>query len=86
MAQIGSHMQTLIENGVKILTWSENNKGTSQKAEFDYFAIWTFPDQEMANAFQKLVTEAGWYTYFEQVNVMGLEATAEGLIAKLVEL
>ena len=86
MAQIGPHIQKLLEKGVKVLTWSDNDPKTSQKAAFDYFAIWTFPDQETANGFEELVEAAGWYNYFEQVNVMGRENTVENLIGQLVQL
>ncbi|MEL7146863.1 MAG: DUF6616 family protein [Bacteroidota bacterium] len=86
MNQIGPHIQGLIEKGVQVLTWSENEKGTDKRANFDYFAIWTFPDQAIANEFQQLVDGAGWYQYFEQVNAGGKVDTAEGVISKLVGL
>lgn len=86
MAQVGSHIQGLLEKGVKILTWSMNDKETTNRSGYDFFAIWTFPNQEMANGFQELVAAAGWYNYFEQVNAMGEEATAEQVIGQLVQL
>ncbi len=86
MQQVGGHIQGLIEQGVKILTWSINDANTSHRANYDYFAVWTFPNQEMADSFQQLVEGAGWYNYFEQVNVMGQENTVEGVIGTLVQL
>jgi len=86
MNQVGTHIQGLIEKGVKILTWSHHDTATSQRANFDYFAIWSFPDQATANAFQALVEGAGWYTYFEQSNLMGKEATAQDVIGQLIQL
>jgi len=86
MNQVGAHIQGLIEKGVKILTWSHNEGNTSERAPYDYFAIWSFPDPETADGFQQLVAGAGWYNYFEQVNLMGQEATAEQVIGHLVQL
>ena len=86
MAQIGPHVQTLIDKGVKILSWSENNSATDQRANFDFFAIWGFPDQESAIGFQQLVEQAGWYNYFEQINLMGQEESVENTIGKLIQL
>ncbi len=86
MEQLGPHIQNLMEKGVKILTWSNNNPSTSKKAAYDYFAVWTFPDQATADGFQELVQAAGWYNYFEQVNLMGEEETANGLIGQLIQL
>ena len=86
MNQIGPHIQGLIEKGVQVLTWSENEPTTSQRAAFDYFAIWSFPSQAIAEEFQQLVQNAGWYQYFDQVNAGGKADTAEGIIGKLVQL
>ncbi|MEO0895949.1 MAG: DUF6616 family protein [Bacteroidota bacterium] len=86
MAQIGPHIQGLIEKGTKILSWSENDKATDKRAPFDYFAIWMFPNEETANGFQQLVEQAGWYNYFEQTNLMGAEDSVENVIGKLVSL
>jgi len=86
MGQVGSHIQGLLEKGVKMLTWSKNDDATSNRAAYDYFAIWSFPNQEMADGFQQLVAGAGWYNYFEQVNAMGAEDSAEKIIGDLVQL
>ncbi|MEL6592227.1 MAG: DUF6616 family protein [Bacteroidota bacterium] len=86
MGQVGSHIQNLLDQGVKVLTWSNNDSATSHKAAYDYFAIWSFPTQELADGFQQLVEGAGWYNYFEQVNLMGKEDTAQGVIGQLIQL
>ncbi|MEL6193054.1 MAG: DUF6616 family protein [Bacteroidota bacterium] len=86
MNQVGSHIQGLLEKGVKILTWSVNDAATSERADYDYFAVWSFPNQELADGFQQLVAGAGWYNYFEQVNVMGGEDSVENIIGKLIQL
>lgn len=85
MQQVGAHIQALLDKGVQVLTWSSNNLTTSYRANFDYFAIWTFPDQETADSFQALVEGAGWYNYFEQTNLMGRQATVGDIIGQLVQ-
>ncbi|MEO1450856.1 MAG: DUF6616 family protein [Bacteroidota bacterium] len=86
MGQIGPHIQGLIEKGTQVLTWSANNPATDRRSPYDYFAVWSFPDQTVANEFQALVQAAGWYNYFEQVNAMGQADSAEGIIGKLIQL
>ncbi|MEZ4983627.1 MAG: DUF6616 family protein [Saprospiraceae bacterium] len=86
MAQIGPHVQNLIDQGVQILTWSPNDAKTDKRIDFDYFAIWAFPNQAIADGFQQLVTGAGWYNYFEQVNAMGQAASADSVIGQLIQL
>ncbi len=85
MAQVGGAIQGLIEQGVQILSWSKNDEATSLRAGYDYFAIWGFPNQEMANQYQSLVEGAGWYNYFEQVNLMGAQDSAESVIGHLIQ-
>jgi len=86
MGQVGAHIQGLLDKGVKVLTWSGNDGATTHRADYDYFAIWTFPDQTTADAFQQLVEGAGWYNYFEQTNLMGKEASVADIIGNLVQL
>ena len=86
MNQVGAAIGGLLEAGVKVLTWSVNDPATTKRATFDYFAIWTFPNQESADEFQKLVEGAGWYEYFEQQNLMGREDSVENVIGHLVGL
>ena len=66
MNQVGGAIEDLVAKGVQVLTWSNNNVDISKRSPHDYFAIWTFPDQEMTNHFLGLVESVGWYDYFEQ--------------------
>lgn len=86
MNNVGAAIQDLLTKGVKVLTWSDNNSNTSYRANFDFFAIWTFPDQASADSFQQLVEGAGWYNYFEQQNLQGQEDTAQNVIGQLINL
>jgi len=40
----------------------------------------------MVKEFEKVVEAAGWYNYFDQVNVSGEAQTAQEIIGKMVEL
>lgn len=86
MEQVGGAINDLVAKGVKILTWSVNDSQTSKRADYDYFAIWTFPDQSTADSFMQTVEGAGWYNYFEQQNLMGKEASAKDIIGQLVQI
>lgn len=86
MEQVGSAIQGLLDQGVKVLTWSENDETADKRSGYEYFAIWSFPNQEIADGFQKLVEGAGWYNYFEQVNLMGKEATVSDITNTLIHI
>lgn len=84
MAQIGPAVQQLLDGGAEIICWGVNQGNTYQRAAYDYFAVWNFPNQESIENFEKLVVDAGWYNYFEQVNVCGTATTPEEVIGKMI--
>lgn len=86
MNALGPAIQQLMENGVQIVSWGENDKATFSKADYDYFAVWTFPNAEAAKSFEQMVQGAGWYNYFEQVNIMGTAGSPQDVIGKMVDL
>lgn len=86
MNQVGGAIQGLLAKGVKVLTWSNNDPVTAKRCDYNFFAIWTFPDQATADGFMATVEGAGWYNYFEQVNLMGKENSVEQTIGQLVHL
>ncbi len=86
LEQVGQAIQGLTEQGVEILTWSVNDSETDQRGDFNYFAIWKFPNQELAKTFQEAVQGANWYHYFDQVNLKGKEDTVQNVLSELINL
>ena len=86
MAALGPAIQQLLESGVKIISWGSNEQATFNKVDYDYFAVWTFPDTNAASQFEKMVEGAGWHTYFDQVNAMGTAATPQDIIGQMIAL
>ncbi len=86
LGQIGPHIQGLLEKGVEIISWGENCKKTTHRANYDFFAVWKFPTMEMRKEFETLVEAAGWYNYFHQENVSGESTTPDVIIGELINL
>lgn len=84
MDQLGPAIQGLLESGVKIISWGLNDKNTFIRADYDFFGVWEFPDQESVISFEKLVESAGWYDYFDQVNLCGTTTTPDEVIGKMI--
>lgn len=84
MTALGPAIQGLMEKGVQVVSWGANEAGTFKKADYDFFAVWTFPDGETAKGFEQMVEGAGWYNYFEQVNLMGQAQGPEEIIGHLI--
>ena len=86
LTQIGPALQGLLEKGVEIICWSNNEKDTTHRADYDFFAVWKFPTIEIQKEFEALVEAAGWYNYFRQENVSGELSTPDAIIGKMIEL
>lgn len=86
MTALGPAIQQLMESGVQIVSWGKNEPATFSKADYDYFAVWTFPDMEAVQGFEKMVEGAGWYNYFDQVNAMGTASGPQEVIGMLINL
>ena len=86
MTALGPAIQQLLENGVQIVSWGTNEASTFGRVDYDYFAVWTFPNTEAAQNFEKMVEGAGWYNYFDQVNAMGNTASPQEVVAKMIDL
>ena len=86
LAALGPAIEQLISSGTEIISWGSNAPSTFNKAEYDYFAVWSFPDADAAVNFEKLVEGAGWYNYFDQVNLMGNKQTPEQVMGKMIDL
>lgn len=84
MNAVGPAIQHLLDNGVQIVSWGSNESSTFSKADYDYFAVWTFPNIETAQEFEKTVEGAGWYNYFDQVNAMGTTASPQDVIGIMI--
>ncbi len=86
VAKIGPVMQGLISRGLVIEAWGINEDETSYKAHYDFFAVSKLPTNELLKEFEAMVEAAGWYNYFEQVNVSGSMMLTEEVIAKMLNI
>ncbi|MCO5945712.1 DUF6616 family protein [Mucilaginibacter flavidus] len=86
ISQLGPAIQQLTEQGVEIITWGVNDPDTDKRLPFDFFAVWTFPSDEMAKSFEGLVEAAGWHNYFDQQNMKGDPASPQDVLGQLIGL
>ena len=81
---LGPAIPSLLDNGVQIISWGRNDTATFSRADYDFFAVWSFPSVASAQDFEKMVEGAGWYNYFEQVNAMGNTTSANEVIGMMI--
>ena len=84
LAKIGPVMGDFMKKGVVMEAWGINEDETSFASEYDFFAITKLPSHEVLAEFEAIVEGAGWYNYFDQVNVSGSSMTPEEVIGKML--
>jgi hypothetical protein len=85
-AQMGPVMQDLVSKGVSLDAWGMNADTSPHRADYDFYAITKLPTQDLLDSFQAIVEGAGWYNYFEQINMSGDDLGVEAVIGKMIEL
>jgi len=75
-----------LEKGAAIISWGKNTDASDHQADYDWFSIWQFPDHNVMTEFEALLEEAGWYNYFEQINICGKHEGPEEVIKQLIKL
>jgi hypothetical protein len=86
MTALGPAIQGLLEGGATIISWGVNDTSTYNRADYDFFGVWTFPSVESAHQFEQMVEGAGWYNYFDQVNAMGSTSAPPEVIGRMIEM
>ncbi|MBY0434004.1 MAG: hypothetical protein K2U26_07840 [Cyclobacteriaceae bacterium] len=84
LGQLAPAIQQLVSSGVEIVAWGENDSSTFKRAEYDFFGIWKFPTPEAVQLFEKMVEGAGWYAYFDQVNLHGDNTSPQHVLSKMI--
>jgi hypothetical protein len=80
-AGIQEAMKQLADIGFVTLGWGRVEPA-AQSASYEWFAVWQAPSREVADVFLAGVESSGWYTYFEQSNVVGELRPAEAVLAE----
>jgi hypothetical protein len=86
MAQMQPSIRVFLEKGAKIHSWGTNNKANDLKADYTWFAIWEFPNDELITEFEALLQGAKWYDYFEQINISGDNVGPESTIGSMLNI
>ena len=83
MEEVGPDLQGVLDQGAQLLALGPADPTTAHPAGADFFAVWSFPDLELVREFERGIEAAGWYDYFEQVNLSGEAVPFEALVGRL---
>lgn len=75
-----------IAEGLDVISWGFNDPATDRRAPVDFYCVYRMPSAEYQRRFENEIASAGWYEYFDQINVSGAISTPEELFGALVKL
>ncbi len=84
--KVGSEIQKLTEAGVEIVGFAINDADTPHGSDYRYLAVWKMPRLEHVEMLERSVEQAGWHTYFEQINARGALIPPSQAIEDMVRL
>ncbi|MFE4540336.1 DUF6616 family protein [Streptomyces scopuliridis] len=83
LADVAGSMAQLDALGAESIGWGTAAPIDDKDAGYPFFAVWRVPSAAVATRFSQELEAAGWYTYFDQVNVVG-ELRSPGDILKII--
>lgn len=84
MAKMQPSIPVFLDKGAKIHSWGQSNKANDNIADFNWFAVWEFPNEDLIIEFEALLDGAKWYDYFEQINISGENVGPEVIIGQMI--
>lgn len=75
-----------VADGLDVISWGFNSHATDRRAPYDFYCVYRTRSAEHQRTFEQEIAGAGWYRFFDQVNVSGDVSTPEALMTSLVKL
>ncbi|MCM8569330.1 hypothetical protein NE848_08060 [Gramella jeungdoensis] len=60
-----------LQSGAQIIGTAINNNTGGERMDYQFMAVWKFPNKESSDQLEKAAKEAGFLKYFDQVNFSG---------------
>jgi hypothetical protein len=82
---IGPAIGTLTDAGIELVGFAFNDDDTEYRADYAYLALWRMPSKDLARTLETAVIDAGFHTYFEQVNARGELVAPESVLGHMLK-
>lgn len=76
----------LNNRGAENFGWARNDELTPYRSDYRYMTAWRLPSEDEVMKLEKILTEVGWYKYFNQANSRGEISKRSDAIDFLVNL
>jgi hypothetical protein len=81
LADVGERLRDLRIAGARMLGASVCDPDVTMRLPYDYLSVWCFTDASMCRAYERLLEDAGWNLYFDQVNARGPLCVSASVLA-----
>jgi hypothetical protein len=81
---VGPDLQEVLDRGAELVALGPADPATAYSGKPQYFAVWRFPDLDLVQLFERRIEGAGWYEYFDQINLGGEIVDLDVLLEQLV--
>lgn len=85
MKEVREGLADMREGGIEVLGWGSVDPRAGHESGYGFYALYRMRNREQVNAFEEAVEKAGWYRYFEQINISGELEDAHVVIDRLIE-
>ena len=69
--KINPLLMEVLSKGAEILGCAVNDNSGDERIDYQFMAIWKFPNKKASEQLEKAAKDAGFLDYFEQVNFSG---------------
>jgi len=81
LGKVGS----LMETGLKLVASGFIDTELPNSLPFQYYAFWESDDLALVSQFAETLRDAGWFTYFDQLNIAGRVEPLPGVLEKHIK-
>lgn len=81
---INPSIRKLMGEGIELVGIGTIDGDTDQRADYEYWAVWKIPSDELVRTFEDQVRDDGFYDYFEQINARGEPRPPEEVFGELI--
>lgn len=85
IARVLAIIAQLPERGIEVVGFAFNEPETDNRAPYDFFCVYRVTDQATQRVFEKAISEAGWYEFFDQVNLSGAAQSPDAVLSANAE-
>lgn len=80
----GRDIRGLLDEGVELVAMGQNDVDADRQSDYELWAVWSMPNEELLEEFQGAVRDAGVYDLMDQVNLCGTAGAPPEVLGEMI--